>query len=326
MTDDLDPDEVVRAAMSKVLATGRELRPTVTAAALRRRAWRTHFPRIDTKLVGASAAALVLVVMLVVAGPLHSTQAHQPTTKRTAPRGWVAHSAYGLQVSVPKSWPVQPFGGCPRGNTLFIGTSPFVGTSQFVANCPEFGSGGTTVSMSAKPDPYTASHDGSTAQDNAAALAQYSADVAATRHGKSLMVNGLRVIQARTGSDLLWVIPSKGAVLAGSGPAAEKVMRTLVTVTTSASPAPGTIYGTAYLSALVRVPISGQVTYVRTQPLDRNLVAYSVGVLNGNYSATLAPGTYRFTTTDGNAQCSSVSAKVESGRMITAPPIVCQGM
>jgi len=320
VTDDLAPDEVVRAAMAKVLGTGRELRPTVTAAALRRRAWRTHFPRIDTKLVGASAAVVVLVVTLVVAGPLRSTQPHQPTTERTAPRGWVAYSAYGLQLSVPKSWSVQPFGQCPRGNTLFIGTS------QFVDSCPEFGSGGTIVSMSAKPDPYTASHDGSTAQDNAAALALYSADVAATRNGRSLIVNGLRVLQARTGSDLLWVIPANRAVLTGSGPAAEKVMRTLATVTTSASPAPGTVYGTAYLSALVRVPITGRVTYVRIQPIDKSLVAHSVGVLNGNYSATLTPGTYRFTTADGNAQCSSVSAKVESGRMITAPPIVCQGM
>ena len=319
MTDDLDPDEVVRAAMAKALETGREVRPTVTAAAVRRRAWRTHFPRIDTKLVSASAAVLVLVVTLVVAGPLRSTQPHQPTTKRTAPRGWVAYSAYGLQVSVPRSWSVRPFGQCPRGNTLFIGTS------QFAASCPAFGSTGTTVSVSAEPDPYTASHDGSTAENIAEAAAQYSADIAATRNGKSLIINGLRVLQARTGSDLLWVIPSKGVVLTGSGPAAEKVMRTLAPATTSASPAPGTIYGTAYLSALVRVPITGRVTYVRTQPIDKSLVAHSVGVLNGNYSATLTPGTYRFTTADGNAPCSSASAKVESGRMVTAPPIVCQG-
>jgi hypothetical protein len=320
MTDDLAPDEVVRAAMAKALEAGRELRPTVTAAALRRRAWRTHFPRIDTKLVGALAAVLVLVVTLIVAGPLRSTQPHLPTTKRTAPRGWVAYSAYGLQVSIPKSWAVQPFGQCPRGNTLFIETA------QFVANCPEFGSGGTVVSMAAKPDPYTASHDGSTAQDNAAASAVYSADVAATQNGRYLIVNGLRVLQARTGSDLLWVIPFKSVVLTGSGPAAEKMMRTLATATTSATPAPGTIYGTAYLSALVRAPITGRVTYVRIHPIDKGLVAHSVGVLNGNYSASLTPGTYRFTTADGNAQCPSVSVKVESGRMITAPPIVCQGM
>ena len=305
--------------MANVLGTGRELRPTVNAAALRRRAWRTLFPRIDTKLVGASAAVLVLVVTLIVAGPLRSTQRLPPSTETGAPKGWPAYAAYGLQLSVPKSWSVQPFGQCPRGNTLFIGTS------QFVDSCPAFGSGGSIVSMSAKPDPYTASHDGSTAQDNAAALALYSTDVAATRNGKSLVINGLHVVQARTGSDVLWVIPSKGAVLTGSRPAAVKVMRTLATVTMHASPAPSTIYGTAYLSALVRVPITGRVTYVRIQPIDKSVVAHSVGVLNGNYSATLTPGTYRLTTVDGNAPCSQSTVRAESGRMITAPPIVCQG-
>ena len=321
MTDDFDADPRVHAVMADMLATGRNFRAPVRASDTRAKAKWTSLPRIDAKAMGALAAVTILVLALFVAGPLHPTKTSPSTSQVvSAPQGWVAHSAYGLQLSVPKKWNFKPFGQCP--------TEPgslFIGTSQFVTLCPEFRLTTTYVSLTARPDQYAASNSGSTAEENAAASADYSAALAATAHGTRIVVNGLHVVQAYT-SQLIWVIPSQGAVLRGSGPSALKVMRTLTMATRAASPATGMIYGTAYLAALTRTPIAGRVTYVRLHPTEPILVGHSVAVLDGTFWATLSPGTYRFTTDAGSAPCLPVTAKVESGRMVTAPPIVCQGV
>ena len=317
---DAAADARVNAVMADMLATGRDFRAPVGAPDIRARAKWTSLPGIDAKAVGALAAVAILVFALVVAGPLRPTRTSPSASKVVhAPKGWVTHSAYGLQISVPPTWNVQPFGQCPHEPG-----SLFIGTSQFVVNCPAFRSTNSFVSLAARPDPYAASNSGSTGQANAAASSVYSAALAATAHGKRMVVNGIHVVQANT-SQLLWVIPSNGAVLTGSGPSAQKVMRTLTVSTPPAAPAPGMIYGTAYLSALTQVPFTGRVTYVRLHPVDPVLVAHSVGILDGDFSATLSPGTYRFTTVDGNARCLPVIANVESGRIVTAPPITCQG-
>jgi hypothetical protein len=92
----------------------------------------------------AVAAVLVLIVALFTAGPFrrgHTSASPKSTTAAT----WVAHSAYGLQLSVPRSWSVQVFGQCPDGTkpgTLFFGTA------EFLVLCPEFGANTDTVSMS----------------------------------------------------------------------------------------------------------------------------------------------------------------------------------
>jgi hypothetical protein len=320
MTDDFDADSRVNAVMADMLATGRNFRAPVGASDIRARAKWTSLPRIDAKSVAALAAVTILVFALVVAGPLRPAKTSPSASKVVhAPKGWVAYSAYGLQLAVPKRWNFQTFGQCPtEAGSLFIGTS------QFVVNCPEFRATNSYVSLAARPDQYAASNSGSTAQANAAASSAYSAALAITAYGKQMVVNGVHVVQANT-SQLLWVIPSEGAVLRGNGPLAEKVMRTLTVATPAASPATGIIYGTAYLAALFRGPITGRVTYLRLRPTDPILVAHSVGILDGNFWATLSPGTYRFTTVAGSAPCLPVTAKVESGRMVTAPPIVCQG-
>ena len=62
--------------------------------------------------------------VVVVCGPvsLAPAMASQAPVGRGA--GWVAYSAYGLQLSVPRSWAVASFQNCPLrdSGTLLIGT------------------------------------------------------------------------------------------------------------------------------------------------------------------------------------------------------------
>ena len=122
--------------MQEMLRFGELPAAPLTGIELRLRSRRSRASRLDVKLLVAAAAVVLLVVLAFTVGPLRSNQ-HRVATSSPShgiPHGWATYSAYGLQISVPKSWSVQYFGQCPDGQkpgTLFIGTS------QFVDNCPE---------------------------------------------------------------------------------------------------------------------------------------------------------------------------------------------
>lgn len=297
-------DDDVRDALREMLASGSLPRPRVSAADLRIRAERRLLPRVDSKVLVTLAAAVILIVVLFAAGPFRHD--HTSTTSdSTAVPTSIAHSAYGLQITVPKSWSVQVFGECPDGRTP--GTL-FFGTAEFVVNCPAFGANTNTVSMS------NSNSVGSTA-------------IIQGQQYRTIRVHGLTVLASVTGTDGLvtavhWYIPSKHVSITGMGPSSLAVMRTLAPATARASPATGFVSGTEQLSALVVAPASGPIGVVK--PPSKKI--HIVTVLNGQFSFSSAPGLYVLTGNDGNAPCPPVVVTVISAERVTSPPIVCQGM
>jgi hypothetical protein len=328
MTESHHDETGVTVALADMLATGRTFRAPVTASEIRMRARWSSLPRLDGKLVGAFAAVVLLVAVLVIAGPLHTTKASPSAAKKgTSPAGWVAHSVYGLQVSVPKSWSVQTFGGCPDGHrpgTLFLGEP----RSLFV-NCPAYRSNSSIVSITAQPVAGLAgapSSAGSTVmtQDEASAFAA-SAATAAT--GKIRVVHGIRVEQSLSG--LVWSIPSRAVVIVGQGPRAISIMRTLAAATSSAVPAAGIVDGRAVLAGDPSSPgqITAPIAFTRVDAAHRSadgIVTKGI-VLDGQYSETLPAGKYRLTFRTGTASCPDMTETVIAGQTITAPPISCSG-
>jgi hypothetical protein len=75
----------------------------------------------------AVASALIFVAATCLAIPSGAAMA-----KRT-PTDWVAHSAYGLQLSVPTTWAVAYFRNCPAGK---VGTS-LIATPAVLSYCQE---------------------------------------------------------------------------------------------------------------------------------------------------------------------------------------------
>ena len=298
-------DDDVRDALREMLASGSMPRPRVTAAELRIRAERRLMPRVDPKVLMTLAAVVILIVVLFTAGPFRHNRT-STTSDSTAMPASIAHSAYGLQITVPKSWSVQVFGQCPDGRTP--GTL-FIGTAEFVANCPEFDlNTSSIVSMS------NGNEVGSTA-------------IIQGQQYRTIRVHGLTVLATVTGTHSLvtadrWYVPSKHVSITGTGPSALAVMRTLAPATAQASPATGFVSGTEQLSALVVVPASGPISVVKP-PSDK---IHIVTVLNGQFSFTSAPGRYVLTGHDGNAPCPPVAVTVISAERVTSPPIVCQGM
>src|ERR1700722_17591517 len=150
MTESHGDEPRMTAVLADMLATGRAFRAPVTPSEIRLRARWSSLPRVDGKLVGAFAAVVLLVAVLVIAGPLHAKKPAPPAIyKGLAPAGWVAHSVYGLQVSVPRTWSVQTFGVCPDGQrpgTLFLGEPRSLGVL-----CPGYGLNTPIVSITAPP-------------------------------------------------------------------------------------------------------------------------------------------------------------------------------
>jgi hypothetical protein len=296
-------DDDVRGALREMLASGSTPRPRVTAAEVRMRAERRLLPRVDSKVLVTLAAAVVLLVVLFASGPFRHNR--MPTTSASpAMPASIAHSAYGLQITVPTRWSVQVFGQCPgrKPGTLFIGTA------EFVVNCPAFDSSTNIVSMS------DANSVGSTA-------------IVQGQQYRTIRVNGLTVLASATATHGLvtaghWYVPSKHVSITGTGPSALAVMRTLTRATAQASPATGFVSGTEQLSAVVVVPASGPISVVR--PPSKTI--HTVTVLNGQFSFTGAPGRYVLTGHDGNAPCPPVAVTVISAERVASPPIVCQGM
>ena len=221
-----------------------------------------------------------------------------PAATPSVPSGWVAHSAYGLQLAAPRTWSVQVFGQCPDGSrpgTLFIGTPPYA------VFCPEYGSTTTQVTMYRSEDrpPPTGRLQGS---------------------AHILRVHGLSVTSSRTDAGLLWTIPSMHVTITGSGPNALPIMQSLAPATRRASPAIGKVTGSEYLEALVRHRSPGP---VRVRPPSGT--PFEVEAVDGQFSFTGPPGTYVLTGHDGNVSCPPVSVTVHSGESATALPIQCNG-
>jgi hypothetical protein len=220
----------------------------------------------------------------------------QPVGASTAPPGSIAHSAYGLQLSVPMNWSVQVFGVCPDGQkpgTLFIGPPPFG------ADCPEFGSNSNLVSI-IRSDALPANLPTSQRQ---------------------IRVHGLSVLSSKTGTSYLWIIPSRNVTVTGSGPKALAVMQSLSPATRRATPATGKVSGTEYLEAAMQVPVSGSITVT----MSASGKTFKVNAIAGVFWFFGAPGKYLLAGQDGNVMCPPVAITLVSGESVNAPPIRCDG-
>jgi hypothetical protein len=295
-------DDGVRSALREMLESGSQPPPRITAAELRRRAERRRLPHVDAKALIALAAAMVLIVALVSAGPFRARRTVN-ASGGTRAAGVLAHSAYGVQVAVPTSWSVEVFGLCPDGRrpgTLFIGTS------QFTASCPNYSSDTTVVSI-------WSTSGGSTTPTFGQSY-------------RLIHVNGLTVLASTAGvNDLVtgghWYLPAKHVTIAGTGPKALAIMRTLAPATQNAVPANGFVSGTERLDGVLDVPESGPIRVSKV----RSRATKTLGVLHGQYSFTAGPGRYALTASNGSIRCPTVFVTVVSGQRVTAPPLVCDG-
>jgi hypothetical protein len=257
--------------------------------------------RTDRILLIVSKLVLaVLVVGSALAACSSAPQVLPPVPGSSS--GWVAHSAYGLQLSVPKSWAVFYFGGnCPdtlKPGTLAIGTSP----TGVIDYCQEIPPNTNQVSIT---------------YENLASIS-----ASHPRAHPIGTVHGLQVVEL-SDNPLIWRVAD--VLVSGSGPIALAVMRTLAPATRSALPAPGIATGTAVSGGPQPVPITGSIRYTRLDHLGHTLGARSVQAFGGKYSAMLAPGLYSFQAKAGSAVCPAVSVAVVSGRTVAAPPITCHG-
>ena len=240
------------------------------------------FSRIGTGLVGC---ALLLGELTAMAG-----------TAAATPKGWIAHSAYGIQLSVPKSWEVAYFRNCPgaRAGTLLIGTPSLL---SFCQNYP--------------------------ANTNIVTMQPEKSEAVVGTHARHFVLHGLSVVSYSLGGNVNWALPSKNIVVTATGPQSLTVLRTLTRATAHAEAAPGVLAGTEYLVALMRAPVTGPVSVAR--PDSHGPTLSVVQSYDGHFSAVLPPGDYQLTGHDGNVQCPTVREVVQSGRTSQAPAIYCQG-
>lgn len=217
-------------------------------------------------------------------------------TGTSTPHGWVAHSAYDLQLTVPKSWGVAYFRNCPvrDAGTLLIGTP------AYYSLCTEIPADANIVTM--QPE---------------------KSEVVSASHVKHLVVHGLGVSSYSADGVLNWDIPSKNVVLTATGPRSSAVLHTLTVATSQAQAAPGVLKGSEYLVALMRTPVTGLVSVTRLDGHGPGLEP--THAYDGQFSVTLPPGTYLLTGQDGDAPCPPVRASVQSGLTTDVPEIDCQG-
>jgi hypothetical protein len=287
-------DGFAREAIRAMYLNGELQPPPVTAHELRMTGNRSRL-RIGFKLPVAVAAAVALIVVLFAVPLRHQGHSSASTTTARTPRGWLAHSAYGLQISAPRSWSVSYFPGCSlaqRPGALAIGQSD---VAYF---CPSSAGPGTVVSLYEGPVP------------------QVWASVP-----KAISVNDVHILAATNNRETTWYVPSAHVYVSGTGPGSSEVLHTLGKATPNAAKAPGVGKGSAYLEALLQVPISGTATV-------KNLASgrlTTVQFANGQFTYEGAPGLYTVTVSSGNTPCAPVSASIASGRYTTWPPIKCQG-
>jgi len=207
-----------------------------------------------------------------------------------------AYSAYGLQLTTPKSWTTEYFADCPHHG---VGTL-MVGTPSAIGDCALYSQSTNIVTM--QPEKSEA--------------------VEGTRE-KNFVVHGLHVTSYFVGGTLNWDVRSKSVVISATGPGSLPVLRTLTTATSRAHAAPGILDGTEYVEALQQVSVTGPVSVRRLDPHGPALPA--VHAYDGQFSAMLSPGRYRLTGHAGNAPCPRVTATVQSGQVNSIPSIACQG-
>jgi hypothetical protein len=230
--------------------------------------------------------------------PIAVTLAAMPaeaTTAKVNPPGR-AYSAYGLQLSIPKSWTPEYFENCPHHG---VGTL-IIGTPLAIGDCALYSQSTDIVTM--QPEK--------------------SGAVEGTQE-KNFVVHGLHVTSYLVGGTLNWDVRSEDVVISATGPGSMRVLRTLTTASSRAHAAPGILEGSEYLEALERVSVTGLVSVLRLDAHGPTLPA--VHVYDGQFSATLSPGRYRLTGHDGNAPCPRVTATVQSGQASSIPSIECQG-
>jgi hypothetical protein len=207
-----------------------------------------------------------------------------------------AYSAYGLQLSVPRTWTTEYFAHCPHHG---VGTL-MIGVPSALGDCALYSQSTNIITMQRGK----------------------SEAVEGTRV-KNFVLHGLHVTSYLVGSTLNWDVRSKNVVVSATGPGSLPVLRTLTAATSRAHAAPGILEGTEYLEALERVSVTGLLSVVRLDAHGPTLAA--VRVYDGQFSAALTPGRYRLTGHDGNAPCRQVTAAVRSGQVSSAPSIECQG-
>lgn len=254
----------------------------IHAVVARLRVWRVILP------------AVLLAVCLLAAG---STSGASVNSVGTTPRGWVAYSAYRLQIAVPESWTVRYFQNCPgRGpGTLLIGT-PLV-----YAYCAELPADADVVTMMSEKS---------------------ETQPTGPHHVSHLAINGLRITRMSDQGRTLWDIPSRNVVVSTMGPAGETVARTLAPATFSARAAPGLLVGQEELAALETVNVTGPVSLVRLHAHGPALP--ELQAIDGQFSAQLPPGQYQLLGRAGNVSCPAKVVSIVAGE-ITRVTLTCQG-
>jgi hypothetical protein len=245
--------------------------------------------RLGTGIAGCALALGVLTT------PLAATAG----AAAVPPQGWVAHSTYGLQLSVPKSWGVAYFQNCPlrKSGSLLIGTPAY---ESFCAAIP---ADANIISM--QP------------QESGAVL---------SGRVSHLVVHGLGVISYSTGaapfSRTAWVVPSRHVVLTATGAQSSAVLRTMTVATSRALPAPGMLRGSVYLIGLMRTPVTGPVSVTRLG--SHGSGSTTVQAYDAQFWDTFPPGNYLLRGHAGDAPCPPVRVTVRSGETTDAPEIDCQ--
>ena len=218
---------------------------------------------------------------------------------------WVAHSAYGLELSVPATWTVAYFLVCPFWSKPGILS---IGHSAVAAACPAY-------------QPQDWSDIARVTMDDVA-VATSGAGMSPTH---TMVVHGLRVEVTNVLVErpiVQWYVPSHHALLTGQGPGALRVLHTLRAATPSAVVAPGRATGNEYLGALSEAGVSGQVTATAL----RTGRSFSTLAFNGLYSFSAPPGRYVVRGGAASAECPPVAVRLVSGVNGWAPPIRCQGI
>ncbi len=291
-------EEAVQHMIRGTFLEGNRPKPPLTAHELRMRDHGQARGRIGLKLPVVLVAAVVLVIVLFAATPL-GTKVRSSGPSPRGRSGETSYSAYGLQVTVPRSWTVRYFPPCP----LEVKPGELgIGQSNLVYNCIYQGTG-TEVNF------YTGS-----------------APQAWTDAPVSISVNGIHVLSSSpastnpAASPALWYVPSAHAFLYGRGAGARSVLATLRRSTRGAVPAIGVGNGTEYVNSFHRGAVTGPVR-VKNLATGRTSV---VQASQGHFSFTGPPGRYKLSGYAGEAPCAAVSVTVTSGTYSTWPSIECQ--
>jgi hypothetical protein len=213
----------------------------------------------------------------------------------SASQGSKAHSAYGLQLSVPKSWSVSYFENCPDGKpgTLLIGTPLHL---DFCPNYP--------------PNP------------NVVTMQPEKSEAVIGSHERHFHFHGLPIVSYSVGGVTNWDVSSENVVITAEGPKTLRVLQSVRRATSHADPAPGYLTGTQYIEAQIEAPVTGPVSVARLDA--RGSTPSVVQAFDGQFSGLFSPGEYRLTGHSGNTECPSVTAIVQSGRVTAARTIYCQ--